>query len=1355
VAEATERPSSPEQSKPSASDEKDEASFARTTLPYVIGALLAAVAMAWYFFVFVPAKLDYFVGLRFRTLAVASGHVASKIDDLARGLGSVPQRPPALPKAECGNPTKDVKTSRAKYVSLVLPEIQLTSAGRLPAGPRFSACDVSGSVAWTDVATQAAAASRRDFDDLVIADANGDIVWQREISTPRIGNLSELLGTTEDAGSWLSLSWRERATMPAKKDVGNLRSSAILKIVNLGGSSSVLFVQAVTLKEKSIVLSNTPTDQATELPRLYVAGLLSRATLQQQARRIPAAWVVLIALPIMLLFLAIPLVKLRTLTIKERYRFTDLVLLILATVAGAGLGAMIPFVAAPPDAPDAMLERLARAISSNLEKETEDVLRLADIIQRDTVRADPKAPRRARIEDKLASCYALGSGLATVVKDTQGRSACGFWGAFDQVASPTEKAGLSIDLDVVIWFDETGRQIKKWTTKRQVTGPTTHRPFDHYRAVTTNRLWTLADTKKNQRQFMIDPLRAPTTAELGVVFVTPTTRIGEEQRAYLALNVRPQSVVDPLVPPGYGFAIIAPSGNVLFHSEEGLSLHENFFEEVGDPGNVRQIASSNRVAQWSGDYHGRPHRFRLQPFETFRDSPWLIVTFQEVVPVLSRELLQQTGTLRLGALNLILLVLAALLLGAHFRPRHQRARDFMQTMLSDMPAKVHWIWTLPLLVVVELWAIYITYGVDAPSRLDFVYGMFVVIPVLSLLVVSLARTRPKPNRPAVPRTRREEKEQRKKERETRERYRYLAVAEPLFLVLIIGALPAIGFARVVHVARQTQDTERWVELAQQQWAARQARVIERLNGPNFSEELEARVANDFGAGQFGSSGQYTYLNVFDRLQVFEPDTPDPAPDMSVGQRRLRWLLEWNLFGSSDKPVDMTVRQATTSHVLRVAPVAVSGLMAGTSDDGSSRPSLTGIVLGASIFFASLAGVYWGRRKLQSCGVAAAPSLEDTIQNPKDERPIVLLIGPARTEKDEAVRRVVEDATDAEPFDRIRLLDDKQKVNKEYLDKEVARVTLKIRRAQLKKKLPNPFWIHVSNLETQLVDQQARTNILNALDQLRTIPRVTGCGVVVTSTVDPIEHFEEIFIEERKGIYRNPVPEVALNRSVLTLSFFRRCYMPISPKKDRLARCRDAWESWWRYKPSNWRDTLKSETSGFGPLDQVRLELESAWKHRDGVPYGELLRTIRSRATAYYEMLWTSCARSEKLVLIQLAQEGFVTTQSADVVAPLIAKGIIVERPMPAIFNRTFRDFLLDIERDDVVQRWERGEGHGLWVVAGRLIGSSVILGLLFFLLTQDVSVQSLLPVVSGTGLFGIPLVRAILARLAGKTAESA
>ena len=57
-----------------------------SVVPYLVAALLASGAMAWYFFVFVPAQLEYFAGLRFRTLAVASGQVRSKIENLQRAL---------------------------------------------------------------------------------------------------------------------------------------------------------------------------------------------------------------------------------------------------------------------------------------------------------------------------------------------------------------------------------------------------------------------------------------------------------------------------------------------------------------------------------------------------------------------------------------------------------------------------------------------------------------------------------------------------------------------------------------------------------------------------------------------------------------------------------------------------------------------------------------------------------------------------------------------------------------------------------------------------------------------------------------------------------------------------------------------------------------------------------------------------------------------------------------------------------------------------------------------------------------------------------------------------------------------
>jgi hypothetical protein len=1332
---------------------RDDASFGRTTLPYVIAALLAAVAMAWYFFVFVPSKLDYFVGLRFRTLAVASGHVASKVDNLARAFGSVPNSPPPREDGSCVPQTDEQRAERARYVALVLPEVRLQSAA---GGPQFVACDVSGSVAWSDVAIQAAEASRRDFDDLLIADGDGDVVWQREMSTPRIGNLSELLGVPDDEGSWWSISWRERATVPAKKNVENLRSSAVLKVVNLGGTSSLLLVQAVALTDRSITLSGDPAVKTADRAQLYVAGLVSRAGLQQQARRIPAAWVVLIALPIMLLFLAIPFVKLATLTINERYRFSDVVLVILSTVAASGLGAMIPFVSAPPSAPDATLERLATAVNESLKNETAEVLKLADVI----------LANRPQIEAQLHPCDALGSGLQTAPNSaTSGKQECGLWEAIG-AAVPSEPArSMAVDLDVVIWFDEIGNQIRKWTTKRQVTGRTSHRPFDHYRAASTNQLWTMVGGGSSRR-FMIDPLRAPTTAELGVVFVTPAPEIEGEEKSFFALNVRPQSVVDPIVPPGYGFAIIAPTGKVLFHSDEGLSLQENFFEEVGDPREVRERARANRVVHWSGDYHGRPHRFRLQPMQAFRDSPWFIITFHEVGPVLSREILQQTGAVRFGGLNLFLLVVVALGFAGYSRLKHRRARDLMQTLLAETPTATGRVWVLLVLLVIEVVAISLTYGVTAGRRLDTVYATFVAIPVAALFVVLLAR---RWREQGVVRSGGKRVEQPNGQSDApvgRWDWRKLAShAELGILALLIGALPAIAFARIVHVAQETRGTEELLEAAQRQWTARQARMQERINGPNYTQALRNRLTKEFGAAEYAASGRYTYLNVLSSLNVVEDAAGDP-PGRYDGQYLVRRLLDSNVFSSRDEAVDAKVQREIASHVLRVEPGASAGT-GDTVDGRSAQLSGIGVSLGLFILAASLSGVYWVRRRLQSHGAAAAaPSLESTIAKAREREPhtrshaakgpvIVLLIGPARTGKDDEVRRVVQAATGAPPIERIKLLDDKDTVDAAYLEKAVATVASTIHERARCVGAAQTFWIHVSNLETQLVDVASRARILKVLDRL-----VHGNGgqrrcLVVTSSVDPIEHFEEIFQEERKGIYVNPVPEVALNRSVLILSYFRRCYMPISSHHDRLRRCRDAWDSWWRYDPKQWKDTLAAEVNGYLPLEHVRDELELTWAHRKEVPFDELLRTIRARASAYYELLWTSCTRSEKLVLIQLAQEGFVTTQSADVVAPLIAKGIIVERPTPAIFNRTFRDFLVGIERNDVIQRWERGEGHGLWLVSGRLIGSSLIAGVLFFLLTQDVSVQSLLPVISGTGLFGIPLVRAILARLSGKAPEIA
>jgi hypothetical protein len=254
-------------------------------------------------------------------------------------------------------------------------------------------------------------------------------------------------------------------------------------------------------------------------------------------------------------------------------------------------------------------------------------------------------------------------------------------------------------------------------------------------------------------------------------------------------------------------------------------------------------------------------------------------------------------------------------------------------------------------------------------------------------------------------------------------------------------------------------------------------------------------------------------------------------------------------------------------------------------------------------------------------------------------------------------------------------------------------------------------------------------------------------MIVTTTIDPTAHFAEVFLDERQEIYANAIPEIELNRSSLILSRFRRVYAPVEG--------RSPWESWHHYDPACWQDTLDLETSNHRLLASVGVELKDTWAGRTSVGLDELRRAIRLRAEPCYHLLWTSCSRSEKLVLIQLAQEGLINPKSCDTLDELAAKGLIWPGAAPQLFNLTFRDFLQRIERTEVVQEWERMDGNGLWVVSGRLVASALTVGGLFYLVTQGISVQSVLPIISGSGFLGVPILRSVAGFFSPKKDTSA
>jgi hypothetical protein len=399
--------------------------------------------------------------------------------------------------------------------------------------------------------------------------------------------------------------------------------------------------------------------------------------------------------------------------------------------------------------------------------------------------------------------------------------------------------------------------------------------------------------------------------------------------------------------------------------------------------------------------------------------------------------------------------------------------------------------------------------------------------------------------------------------------------------------------------------------------------------------------------------------------------------------------------------------------------------------------------GVAILLATYFLIRWSRRALSSRGTAPTMPIKDAIREVEKGGPNsgILVIGTPRGEKDRIAAEALASVTGRPPDRSIRLLD--VTLTREWIDREIKAVD----------DLRDPesgsgwIWIQVSNLEAELIDKASRAEVFLLLEKLveRKVgqkPQPRPVGLIVTTTIDPTAHFAEVFSEERQEIYANAIPEVELNRSSLILSRFRRCYAPVDG--------RNPWDSWHHYDAARWRDTLDLETSNHRLLSAIGIELETTWAGRTHVSVDELRRAVRVRAESCYQLLWTSCSRSEKLVLIQLAQEGLINPKSSDTLDELAAKGMIWPGAAPQLFNLTFRDFLQRIERADVVQEWERMEGNGLWVVSGRLVASALTVGGLFYLLTQGISVQSVLPIISGSGLLGFPLLRSIAGMLSPK-----
>ena len=98
-------------------------------------------------------------------------------------------------------------------------------------------------------------------------------------------------------------------------------------------------------------------------------------------------------------------------------------------------------------------------------------------------------------------------------------------------------------------------------------------------------------------------------AGIGIVFDST----GKSQFKVLAMATRLSSIMDPALPMGFGFCIVDDTGEVWFHSNTRKNHQENIFLEVEHHGKLTAAVKGRAAAFFSTEYEGDRKRMYVQP----------------------------------------------------------------------------------------------------------------------------------------------------------------------------------------------------------------------------------------------------------------------------------------------------------------------------------------------------------------------------------------------------------------------------------------------------------------------------------------------------------------------------------------------------------------------------------------------------------------------------------------------------------------------------------------------------------------------------------------------------------------------
>lgn len=1229
----------------------------RTLASPALTLLVLLLAVGVFYFVYVSARVDYFTQRNFRLLGELSHQLGSQIETYravleraarkedgneAESITKAIELIPTLQPAPIPGENKYVIVREAKGEKPTVPfalELRQEKGKSWlafiydgPAGGREYPTDGKSYAARIGVMTEfrhllEPFVSREAFDDvLVVAKDDGSVLFQRnEIGVSNVFDVAAAVGSKE-----------EKKTESGDSKV----TSQSVRVIDLtlAGAEYKLFFTSVRLPW-SIKLPHS--EKATT--DVVIGGLVRAKRFRSESSAISYTLLLICIFVVVMILLAWPFVKLWSMGPAERVNMFDVVFLAFSALIGSVLStfflldiyAYVGF----EDQRDRQLKEFAEAIVANVEAEIEKVYDQLHAFNQNVELSD------GRKDDKRTEILATGP-------------------------IPTSYPYL----ELAFWAEpEGGKQKAKWTVRTRLTPMISIKERDYFKHVVEGRLWSKTFHDRTLR-FYLESIISWTTGQAHAILSIPYDGPDKTKQGYVsAIETSLLSLIHPMVPPSVGYAVIAPDGQVLFHSDETRNLRENVFEETDRDPELRSAVYGRRAAWMDVSYLGRGHRLYVKPVA---ELPWSLVVYE------NKQALR-TVNLELLSVSLILFVVyCVLMLGAHWlaglavRRFGSDGRGLTVCLWPD-PEKTRVYYRIAVLnSLLGLVFVLLSFKSDATLRAM----AWLVLPTGLLHGVIALRVGSGQSQSASVAG-----QDRSKPMMFRSAYCLALFAH----LVLIGVLPAV----VLFTSGYDYETGLMIKHGQLELAGALEQRAERVER-NYRSLVPEGAQKHFLEKRLsltGSSEQERpwdlYLSNFWGTVVHEGADCPSAPPRTAFEQNVYELLKEIRPPYNDMSVE------------------TQGLSGDGSDDRSWRWSAA---LPFSLCFTKpgyrgnqdfylttmLPSLGWPDHWYSWIGSFLAVSLVFglvwTLVGAIARR--VFLLGLEEPAMGMRLGRLPERIADHRVLIGLPFSGKSALLNRDDL------AVIDLRTVAQGERWAESFpldpllrdgtkAVAIDHFEHGIGDLQTSRETLRFLELLLR----TGRPLVMVSTLDPWNWFVDQGPKKPWGRASDPLEPQDVARWEEALSSFSKVY--IDGEGDRMAFGAALLAAEKHTQNSTLLRMLKDECSPTAYLQTIGTQLAAYTGFAQLTPE-QLVQQIRDRAQPYYRRIWLTCSNAEKIALLDVARDGFVNV-SNHAVQDLLVKGLLARDPGLRCMNDTFRQFVLagsvseDIGRQADDSNWRK------------------------------------------------------------------